>query len=280
MKNLNGEQKLLSKNILKLKNLSVAILYGLIGLIALAVLFPSVFTPHDPYGLDVINRLKAPSLNHLFGTDEGGRDIFSRVIQGARVSVGSSILIVGLSASFGTFFGAIAGWFGGLLDTLLMRVVDVFLSFPYLVLAMALAASIGRDMRSSILALALVWWPGYARMVRGQVLSIKAKLFIRASRSLGATNGNLLLWHVIPHTSRAVAVRMSLDIGYVLIALTGLSFLGLGAQNPSPEWGLMVSNAKSYISVAWWYSFFPGLAIVLIVSLFVSFGDRLSRDYI
>jgi peptide/nickel transport system permease protein len=141
---------------------------------------------------------------------------------------------------------------------------------------MALAASLGRDMRSAILALILVWWPSYARMVRGQVLSIKERLFIRAARTVGASNSQILFWHIIPHTYRTVGVRASMDVGYVLISITGLSFLGLGAQNPSPEWGLMISNARSYVLASWWYSVFPGIAILLVVSLFIYAADRFS----
>jgi peptide/nickel transport system permease protein len=245
-------------------------------LLLTVILFPGFFAPYDPLELDVINRLQAPSKAHLFGTDEGGRDIFSRVLYGAKESVGASIIIVLMASGLGTILGAIAGWFGGKIDFYLMRIVDVFLSFPYLVLAMALAASLGRDMRSAILALILVWWPSYARMVRGQVLSIKERLFIRAARTVGANDFQILSWHIIPHTYRTVGVRASMDVGYVLISLTGLSFLGLGAQNPSPEWGLMISNARSYVLASWWYSVFPGIAILIVVSLFIYAADRFS----
>ena len=245
-------------------------------LLLTVIFFPGLFAPYDPLELDVINRLQAPSKAHLFGTDEGGRDIFSRVLYGTKDSVGASMVIVLMASGTGTILGAIAGWFGGRIDFYLMRMVDVFLSFPYLVLAMALAASLGRDMRSAILALILVWWPSYARMVRGQVLSIKERLFIRAARTVGASNFQILFWHIIPHTYRTVGVRASMDVGYVLISLTGLSFLGLGAQNPSPEWGLMISNARSYVLDSWWYSVFPGIAILLVVSLFIYAADRFS----
>lgn len=247
-------------------------------LVAVTVLAPSLVATHDPFTLDVVNRLQPPSMGHLFGTDEGGRDIFSRVIHGARITIGSSLAIVFFAALVGTSIGAVAGWFGGRVDSYLMRIVDVFLAFPYLVLAMALAASLGRNMGSSILALILVWWPGYARMVRGQVLSIKNELFVKASRAIGASNLRILRWHVVPHASRAVIVRATLDIGYVIIALTGLSFLGLGAQNPSPELGLLISNAKAYVLFGWWYSVLPGLVLIAIVSLFVIVGDLLSKE--
>jgi peptide/nickel transport system permease protein len=249
-----------------------------LALIALTVAFPALIATHDPFSLDVINRLQPPSSDHFFGTDEAGRDIFSRVVHGARITIGSALAIVFFAALLGTLIGAMAGWFGGRIDSYLMRIVDVFLAFPYLVLAMALAASLGRNMGSSILALILVWWPGYARMVRGQVLSIKNELFVKASRAIGTGNARILRWHVVPHASRAVIVRATLDIGYVIIALTGLSFLGLGAQNPSPEWGLLISNAKAYVLFGWWYSVLPGLVLVGVVSIFVILGDRLSKE--
>jgi peptide/nickel transport system permease protein len=252
--------------------------YIILGIVTFILIFPGIFATHDPYSLDVINRLKPPTSEHFFGTDEGGRDIYSRVIHGARITIGSALLIVALAATIGTLIGAAAGWFGGRLDWYLMRAVDVFLAFPYLVLAMALAASIGRNMSSSILALILVWWPGYARMVRGQVLSIKNELHIKVSKTIGTNNRQMLLWHVIPHTRRAITTRATLDVGYVIIAITGLSFLGLGAQNPSPEWGLLIANAKTYVLFGWWYSVFPGLVLVFIVSLFVIIGDRLSKE--
>ncbi len=258
------------------KRIQTWIFITFLVLLLAVMFFPSAFAPSDPLQLDVINRLQAPSKSHLFGTDEGGRDIYSRVIFGAKESVGASLIIVLFASGIGTLLGAVAGWFGGKVDWFLMRMVDVFLSFPYLVLAMALAASLGRDMRSAILALILVWWPSYARMVRGQVLSIKERLFIRATRTLGANNSQILIWHIIPHTYRTVGVRASMDVGYVLISLTGLSFLGLGAQNPSPEWGLMISNARSYVLASWWYSVFPGIAILLVVSLFIYVADKFS----
>jgi len=249
-----------------------------LAVVAVAILMPNLIAPQDPFTLDVVNRLKPPSMGHLFGTDEAGRDIFSRVVHGARITIGSALAIVFFAALFGTVIGAVAGWFGGRIDSYFMRIVDVFLAFPYLVLAMALAASIGRNIGSSILALILVWWPGYARMVRGQILSIKNELFVKASRAIGTSNYRILQWHVVPHASRTVVVRATLDIGYVIIALTGLSFLGLGAQNPSPEWGLLIANAKSYVLFGWWYSVLPGLVLVGVVSLFVVLGDLLSKE--
>jgi len=255
---------------------SLLLVVGL-GLL-LVVLFPGLFAPYDAYELDVPARLQGPSWEHLFGTDEGGRDILSRVLHGARDSIGSALLVIGIAAAFGTLWGAVAGWAGGWADRVLMRIVDVFLAFPYLVLAMAVAASIGRDLRSAIIALAVVWWPGYARMIRGQVLALKGQQHVRAARTLGAGPSQLLRWHVLPHTLPQLNARVTVDIGYALVALTGLSFLGLGAQNPSPEWGLMVSNAKTYVLNAWWYAVLPGAVILVVVLYLVTLGDELSEE--
>jgi peptide/nickel transport system permease protein len=255
------------------------VVLALVGLFVLVVMFePGLIFRQGPYTLDIPNRLTGPSLHHPFGTDEAGRDILTRIAYGARLSIGSALIVVGAAAAFGTIYGSVAGWCGGWVDRVLMRIVDVFLAFPYLVLAMAVAASIGRDMRSAVIALMVVWWPGYARMIRGQVLSLKGQLHVRAARTLGASSAQLLRWHVVPHTLGQLNARVSVDIGYALVALTGLSFLGLGAQTPSPEWGLMISNAQTYVLNAWWYAFFPGLVIFFVVLYFVALGDELAVE--
>jgi peptide/nickel transport system permease protein len=155
----------------------------------------------------------------------------------------------------------------------MMRVVDIFLAFPYFILALAIASALGRGMVSAVLALVLVWWPGYARMIRGQVLSIKKNLFVEAARSIGVSNARLIFVHILPQTFNELNARVTLDLGYVLLALTGLSFLGLGAQNPTPEWGVMVADARLFIFRAWWYGVWPGLVIFFTVLAFMTFGD-------
>lgn len=250
-----------------------------IGLVMLAViLFPGLFTSEDWARVNVADKFLGPSWAHPFGTDEAGRDILQRLLHGARLSIGSSLAVVLIAAAVGTVYGAISGWAGGWVDRVLMRIVDVFLAFPYLVLAMALAAAIGRDMRSAVIALIIVWWPSYARMVRGRVLSLKRDLHVRAARTLGASSAQLLRWHVVPHTFAELNARVTVDIGYALVSLTGLSFLGLAAQGSSPEWGLMVSTAKGFVLSAWWYAFFPGIVILLTVVYFVRVGDELAEE--
>lgn len=246
-------------------------------LLAVLMVWPDLLATHDPFRLDAANRFQAPSWSHLFGTDEAGRDLYSRIIHGARASLGTSLVVVTSATAIGTLVGAVAGWTGGWVDSVAMRVVDVALAFPYLVMAMAVAASLGRGLLAATVALSLVWWPSYARLVRGLVLSLKHDLHVQAGWTLGASTSQLLRWHVVPHTFAQLNARVTLDVGYAIIALTGLSFLGLGAQNPSPEWGLAIANARSFVFQAWWYGVFPGLAIFLTVLNFIGLGDLLDR---
>lgn len=249
-----------------------------IAVLGVLIAFPDLVAPGSPTEISASERLQPPSWSHLFGTDEAGRDLFTRIVHGARPSLGSAVLVVLGAAAIGTLYGAFSGWCGGRVDRVAMRLVDVFLSFPYLVLAMAVAASLERGVRAAIIALVLVWWPGYARLVRGMVLSLKSDLHVRAARTLGAQAPHLLRWHVIPHLRGPLATRLTLDVGYVLIAIAGLSFLGLAAQNPSPEWGLMIANSKTFVLNAWWYGVFPGTVIGLVVINTVLLGDRLAVE--
>ena len=247
-------------------------------MVALLVLAPGLLAPYDPFRLDAANRFQPPSITHPFGTDEAGRDLLSRIIYGASPSLGTALVVVTFAGLFGTLIGALAGWVGGWVDRIVMRIVDVALAFPYLIMAMAVAAALGRGMTAAVIALALVWWPSYARMIRGMVLSLKEDLHVRAARTLGASDLQILRWHVVPQTIQQLNVRFTLDTGYAVIALTGLSFLGLGAQNPSPEWGLTIANARTFVFSAWWYGVFPGLAIFLTVLNFVGLGDQLAKE--
>jgi peptide/nickel transport system permease protein len=248
-----------------------------LALLAVLIIRPEIFVVADPTSIDVAGRFQPPSAEHWFGTDDAGRDIFSRMVLGARISLGCAIVVVLCAAAVGTIIGAIGGWVGGWFDTALSKITDVFLAFPYLVLAMAISAAVGRNLWSAVLALVIVWWPSYARMVRTVVRSQKSELYVKAARTLGASGSQILRWHVIPQTSQQLAIRMTLDVGYVLVAFTGLSFLGLGDQVPSPEWGLMIASAKTYVLNAWWYPFFPGLVILGVVALCVWLGDGFGR---
>lgn len=244
-----------------------------VAIIGLAIIFPALLATHDPLALTVKDRLKPPSADHWFGTDGAGRDIYSRMVYGARYSIGMTLIVVLSAGALGTLWGGLAGFLGGRLDQIMMRLVDVFLAFPYFILALAVASALGRGMTSAVLALVLVWWPGYARMIRGQVLSIKKELFVDAARAIGVPGWRIIWRHILPQTTNELNARITLDLGYVLLALTGLSFLGLGAQNPTPEWGLMVADSRLFIFRAWWYGVLPGLVIFFTVLAFMTFGD-------
>ncbi len=246
-------------------------------LLAVAMLFPQALTSYDPLALSVRDRLQPPTAAHWFGTDGTGRDVYSRMVYGARYSVGMALMIVLSAALIGALWGGLAGFVGGWVDQAMMRVVDIFLAFPYFILALAIASALGRGMATAVLALTLVWWPGYARMIRGQVLSIKQNVFVDAARAVGVPNYLLILRHILPHTTNEMNVRITLDLGYAILALTGLSFLGLGAQNPTPEWGLIVSDARLFVFRAWWYAVLPGLVIFVTVLAFVTLGDAFTE---
>lgn len=251
---------------------------GLILLaLALAVTFPSLVATHDPLALNVRDRLQPPSANHWFGTDGTGRDVYSRMVHGSRYSIGMALLIVLSAAAFGAVWGGVAGFVGGWIDQAMMRIVDIFLAFPYFILALAVASALGRGIAAAVLALILVWWPGYARMIRGQVLSIKQNVFVEAARAVGVPDASIILRHILPHTTNELNVRITLDLGYAILALTGLSFLGLGAQNPTPEWGLIVSDSRLFVFRAWWYAVLPGLVIFFTVLACVILGDAFTE---
>jgi peptide/nickel transport system permease protein len=264
-----------------LKRFLVSNRLNLLGVIIVGVfLFLAVFgrllAPHDPYAADITNsKLLAPSLTHPFGTDELGRDVMSRIMTGTRISVQVALIVLGFAVIFGTFVGLIAGFFGGWVDEVLMRLTDMFLAFPALILAVAIAASLGRNLRNTMIALATVFWPWYARLVRAQVLSIKEREFVQAAHSIGMSNTRIMMRHILPNAASVIIIQVTLDVGYAILATSSLSFIGLGAQPPSPEWGTMMSTARNYFRDAWWYMAFPGLALTLTVLAFNLLGDGL-----
>lgn len=252
--------------------------FALLVLVILAAftLLPGLIAPHDPIALAMADRLKPPSLTHIFGTDEGGRDVFSRIVYGTRYSLGVAIAIVFASALFGVIYGAVSGMARQGIDNLMMRIVDLFFGFPALVLALAVAASIGRGLDSVALSLAIIWWPGYARLVRGEVLRLRERPHVEAARALGVSEMTILRRHIIPFVVQEVNVRITTDIGYALVAVTALSFLGLGANSPTPEWGLLIRDSRPYFGSAWWYLVFPGTMIMLTATAFSLIGDALA----
>ncbi len=243
--------------------------------ILLTILAPHV-APYDPLKQDVKNRLHPPSLQHPLGTDQLGRDILSRIIYGGRISLPVGFLVVSLAMVIGTILGALAGYLGRAMDTILMRITDMVMAFPGIILAMAIAAALGPGLEKSTLAIVIVWWPNYARIVRSLVLSVRENEYVTAARSLGCREGRILLKTVLPNCIAPAIVMATTDLGNAILTFSGLSFLGLGAVPPAPEWGTMVASGILVFD-QWWVSAFPGLAILSIVMGFNFLGDGL-RD--
>ncbi|PRX06588.1 ABC transporter permease [Martelella mediterranea] len=252
-------------------------------LVALFLILAAIgpwIVPHPEDALGAVNmgeRLLPPSFAHLFGTDEMGADIFSRVIVGTRTSLWIGIVITGVAALIGVPLGIIAGYRGGFLRAVIMRVTELFLAVPGLALALAIVAALGPGITNCVVALSLVWWPGYVRLVEAKTLAVKEELFIESARSIGAKTPWLLWHHILPNCLSPIIVKMSMDMGMAILAAASLGFIGLGAPPPAPEWGSMISIARSYMPDWWWYSFFPGMAIFLTVLGFNLLGDGL-RD--
>jgi peptide/nickel transport system permease protein len=232
----------------------------------------------SPLAQNLAITLAPPSPSHPMGTDEYGRDILSRVLAGAMISVEVTLVVVIVGATIGMLIGVIAGFFGGLADEVLMRVTDMFLAFPFLILAAAIATAIGRNLTATIIALTVVEWPWYARLARGQVLSLREHEFVLAARSLGASRRRLMFRGILPNVMPVLTTQATLDVGYVMLSMAGLSFLGIGAQPPAPEWGSMILDALTYQPQAWWYALFPGLALTITAFGFNLLGDGL-RDW-
>jgi peptide/nickel transport system permease protein len=249
----------------------------LLVLIVLAAALAPLLTTYDPEKLSLTQRLRSPGPDHLFGTDEFGRDLFSRVLFGARISLEVAATVIFIATVIGVTLGATSAYRGGRLDEVVMRVADVFMAFPDLVLAMALSAALGASLTSAVIAVSLVWWPTYARLIRGQVLSLKQQPFIEAARCVGASEARILARHVVPNTLSPLVVRITTDVGYAILYTASLGFIGLGAQEPTPEWGRMVATGRFYLLDQWWYPTLPGVAIFLSVLGFTWMGDGL-RD--
>ena len=232
--------------------------------------------PYDALSQSIEDRLSPPSVRHPFGTDELGRDVFSRVVYGARISLPVGLVVVLFSMLMGALVGALAGYIGGIFDLLIMRLADITLAFPSIVLALAIASVLGPSLKNALIAMILVWWPEYARLMRGQVLSVKNNEYVTAARSIGVSSGRILARHIIPNTSAPIVVKASLDAGSAILTIAALSFIGLGAVPPTPEWGTMISMGR-FKFYNWWLTTFPGLAVLSVVLGFNFLGDGL-RD--
>lgn len=232
--------------------------------------------PTDPRAQNVVKRLQAPGGEHLFGTDELGRDIFTRVLYGGRITMPAGILVVVFGSTLGLLVGAVAGFVGGAWDELIMRISELFMAFPTIILALAITAALGPDLKNAVIALVIVWWPGYARLIRGLVMEVKTREFVEGARSIGASSPYILFRTVLPNCISSAVVLATLDIGNAILSIAGLSFLGLGPDPASPEWGRMVSTGIDFFD-QWWMWLYPGVAIATLVLAFNFIGDGL-RD--
>lgn len=263
--------------LLKQNKLTFVALIIILFLVIIAIIAPVIapFPSHIYGDVNPQDKLLAPSRVYFLGTDEVGRDLFSRVLYGTRISLLGSLIAVGTGLLIGVPLGLIAGFYGGFIDEFIMRIVDMFLSFPPLLLAMAIAAFLGPSLQNAILALIIAWWPWYTRLIRGQVVSIKEREFVRAAHAIGTPSWQIMFKHILPNCISPIMVQASMDLGGIILTLAALSFLGLGAQAPTPEWGLIINTSRTYFLKAWWYSTFPGMAIFITVLSFNLLGDGL-----
>ncbi|EMA45135.1 nickel transporter permease [Halobiforma nitratireducens] len=249
----------------------------IVATVTVAAVVGPVVAPHDPASQDLAARLQPPSAAHPLGTDQLGRDVFSRLLHGARLSLGIAVVVTAIRLVVGTTIGLVAGYAGGWTDEFLMRLVDVQLAFPGLILALVIAGMLGPSLRNVMIALAVVGWGSYARVVRGSVLSTKERHFVDAARLMGVSRVRIAVRHLLPNVVSPVVVLATMNLGTVILGTAGLSFIGLGAQPPTPEWGTMLSAGRHHLRSAWWIANAPGAAIMLTVLGFNLLGDGL-RD--
>ncbi len=262
--------RVLLRNPMALAGLAVILLWSLVAI------FAPTLAPYDPLVQNIGARLQPPSMEHLCGTDELGRDVFSRILHGARISLPMGLIVVVFAMFLGGTVGALAGFIGGRFDDVMMRLADITLAFPSIVLALAIAAALGPSLKNLLIAMMAVWWPEYARLMRGQVLSVKNNDYVEACRAVGVPSAHILLRHIVPNAGTPLLVKASLDAGSAILTVAALSFIGLGAVPPTPEWGAMISMGRTKF-YQWWMMTFPGLAILTVVLGFNFVGDGL-RD--
>ena len=254
----------------------------IVGIFATMAAVPWLFTSLDPAGLNLEGRLTPPSAAHWLGTDATGNDVYTRIVFGSRTTLGTVIAVLAIASLVGIAVGSLSGYVGGWLDSLLMRTTDVFLAFPPLILALATNAVLGRGLRQTVLAVAFLWWPAYARLVRGQILALRQREFVESARVIGASRLRIIR-HMIPNVIDPVIVRVSLDAGFVALTAASLSYLGLGAQPPTAEWGRMVAEGQMFLLDQWWVAAFPGIVLFVLVVGFnligEALGDRINQPY-
>ena len=278
---MNQEQQVtvriqkVKKNRIRMKLIVFA---GLAAALLLITIFAKYICPYDPYAQDLTQAMQPPSAAHLMGTDTYGRDMLSRVLIGAQTSISSTLALVAIITVFGTVVGIFCGYYGGIVDSVMMRISDVCLAFPGLVFAMTVAAILDGGVRNAVIALALISWPKYSRIARGQTLSIKNLPYMQASQLAGDSVLQMIFRHVLPNIAGPILVTSMLDIGTMMMEIAGLSFLGLGAQPPMAEWGSMMSSGRSMLQTYPWIVLSPGLAIFVSVVIFNLLGDTI-RDY-
>ncbi|HYE82116.1 MAG TPA: nickel transporter permease [Clostridia bacterium] len=251
----------------------------IILLLLLTALLAPLLAPYDPEAISMSDKLLPPGQVHPMGTDELGRDVFSRVLYGARISILVGLEVVSVAIVIGVVTGAVSGFFGGWIDEIIMRITDVFLAFPSLILAMAIAAALGPSLSNAVIAASLTWWPWYTRLVRAQVLALREYEYVEAARALGNKQSRIIWRHILPNCISPIVVQATMDIGFAIQLTAGLSFIGLGAQPPTPEWGALISAGRQYLLSHWWYATFPGLAILVVVLGFNLLGDGF-RDHL
>ncbi|EHS53468.1 ABC-type transporter, integral membrane subunit [Rhizobium sp. PDO1-076] len=259
------------------RNLTLVTGAGILGLFLLVALAAPLIAPYDPIYQDATVRLAMPSLAHPFGTDNFGRDIFSRIIWGTRIDLQIAVIGVAFPFLIGTFIGTIAGFFGGIVDTIFMRLIDIILAFPFLVLMLSIIAILGPGLSSFYIAMALVGWVSYARLIRAQMLVLKNSDYAVAAVSLGFGRSRIMFRHLLPNAIAGSIVFSMSDAVLVLLSGAAISYLGLGVQPPVAEWGVMVAEGQSFITTAWWITLFPGLSIVVLAFGFSLLGDGLGE---
>jgi peptide/nickel transport system permease protein len=240
-------------------------------------IFGKWLTPFNPLGINMDNKFLAPGGTHWMGTDYLGRDVFSRVLAGAGLALRSAAVILVSASIFGVLVGLISGYYGGIVDEIFMRLSDILIAFPGLVLALAIAAALGPNLTNAMFAIAVVWWPPYARLVRGQVLSIREQDFVTAAHCVGTSNLSIIFRHIFPNVIIPFIIQVTADVGPALVTTSSLSFIGMGAQPPTPEWGSMVSDGRKYLLDFWWMAMFPGAAIFITVLIFNGLGESLRK---